>query len=511
MLPLPTRKIRSTFSALSFLFILGQSNEAFSQGLFAGAKGARAAGRAGAFAVKADDLMAAEYNPAGLSKLEATTFQLGNRFGYNMASFHRFATYEQVGVGPAGNPVPGGDFVTFDKVQNETPWQLLDPLFGVGSNFGTKNFGAALIAYAPPGAGRVKFPAPPLTGDNVENPNSKAGQRFMMIERNAQILVYGLGASYNIADVVRLGATFQWVAVPKIEYSLTVSPVAGLANEAASTSLDQISEIEAKDLFTPNLVLGAIVTPAKWLELGLSAQVIPTKIGAKGTIGVKAANSGNEATITRVDPNTGYAVPANDITLDIPLPMWFRLGARYVADKFDVELDAAYYTWSRVDALQMRSNGLQANQLAGTIPIDDVSVEKNWKNAFMLQLGGDYKVIDDTLTLRAGVGYESPVSDQAYQHVDFATGAHITAALGTSIFFHHFEVAMAYQMRRQFRVTVEPGEGKVYQVAPDNQCVPPYDVNSPFCALDGQPSPTVNEGIYNSANHFLSLDMFYRF
>src|SRR5690606_3696279 len=59
----------SCLGAACFSAVLISSQVAEAQGLFAGSKGARVAGRGGAYAAKADDLAAVEYNPAGLTKL----------------------------------------------------------------------------------------------------------------------------------------------------------------------------------------------------------------------------------------------------------------------------------------------------------------------------------------------------------------------------------------------------------------------------------------------------------
>jgi hypothetical protein len=63
-------------------------------GYFPGTYGARSLGRAGAFSVKADDLSAATWNPAGLARIEGTLLQLGNRAGYHALEFTRAPTLD---------------------------------------------------------------------------------------------------------------------------------------------------------------------------------------------------------------------------------------------------------------------------------------------------------------------------------------------------------------------------------------------------------------------------------
>ena len=52
-------------------------------GYYSGTLGARAAGRGGAFAARADDLTAVSHNPAGLANLDGTEIELGNILSYN--------------------------------------------------------------------------------------------------------------------------------------------------------------------------------------------------------------------------------------------------------------------------------------------------------------------------------------------------------------------------------------------------------------------------------------------
>lgn len=496
----------SCLGAACFSTVLISSQVAEAQGLFAGSKGARVAGRGGAYAAKADDLAAVEYNPAGLTKLGTTTLQLSNRFSYNMTTYTREAAYEDADVTAANR----GQYVQFDRVKNGQPWQALDPLIGVGSNFGLKDFAAALVAYAPPGSARMSFPQG--ASNSLQDPRylSTGGQRYMMVEREAEILIYALSAAYKYKNIFGVGATAQWIHVPRLNYSLVVAPtLVGNGGDQVRSQLDMVSQVEAKDPFTFNAIFGAWVKPTPFLEFALSGQVIPAEINAKGTIRLETANNGAPLTTSR------NGVPANDVELNVPLPMWGRFAARYIKEdqgefKYDIELDLTYHTWSRVKTLSLTSNGMIAQLPAGELAVGDVEIEKQWHNGLTVQLGGDVAVIPKRLTLRAGAGYESAIADPSYSHVDFATGHHLSGAVGGSVYLGHFELAMAYAYRHMLPVSTTAQEGKVYQVNPGNPCLPPY-TDTMRCPVPGQPSPTVNGGTYNAFNHFLNVDVLYRF
>src|SRR5437763_7716728 len=130
------------------------SSAAADGGYYSGALGARAAGRSGAFAARADDPTAVHYNPAGLAEIGGTVFMVGNRDSYNEYTYTRAPTDDWAHLMANGDPTR----VNFAEVRNSTPGQGLEPLFIVASNLGLRDWGFALGAFAPPGASKFTFP-----------------------------------------------------------------------------------------------------------------------------------------------------------------------------------------------------------------------------------------------------------------------------------------------------------------------------------------------------------------
>ncbi len=92
------------------------------------------------------------------------------------------------------------------------------------------------------------------------------------------------------------------------------------------------------DAFTFNAILGGWVRPAPFLELGLSGQIIPADITTNSQLSITSLNPALPGTISL----TRNGLPANDVTVTLPLPIVMRAGARYrhlVEDRelFDVE------------------------------------------------------------------------------------------------------------------------------------------------------------------------------
>lgn len=472
-----------------------------SGGYYSGNKGARAAGRAGAFTAKADDLSAVYVNPAGLARLGTTVIQVGNRFSYNAHRYTRQPTLDWGNLQGGQPPV-----VSFPTVKNDVPLQALEPLLGVGSNLGLDNWGFALLAYAPAGIAREEFP---VTG----------GQRYMMVERESLVLDYSVSAAWKHREKLGLGATLQWIHLPRLKYSLVIdaTPFRRPANPVTSP-LDMRATVSGSDPFTLNAILGAWYRPVPFLEIGVAGQVIPSKFKTKSTLEVEPVSPTLQGGTLLQRNNT----PANDVELTLPLPLTARVGLRYrhlAEDRevFDLELDVGYESWSRVDDMVLETNGIIANLQdpayeGEQIPIGRVEIPKQWQDTLIVALGGDFAAIEELLTARAGVYYETPVAPPAYANVDFVSGKQLGAALGGSLYFGKLEVAAAYDYRHQLPLEVTEEEARVYQVVPGSTCVPPYtDTDLCHDAYVGQPSPAVNAGIYKAHSHAVSLDFVYRF
>jgi long-subunit fatty acid transport protein len=476
-------------------------------GYYAGTLGAHASGRGGAVVASTDGPAAAAYNPAGLAKVDGIVIQLGNTASYNGYSFTRAPTDDWGDLDQStGQPIRK----TFAPAKNGKPWQALDPLVGIASNLGRKDLGVGLAVFAPPGISRLDFPR-------------DGGQRYMMISREAMILEYVAALAWKYQDRFGIGASAQWIHVPRLNYSLVVDGAPAISAKTAnpvSSGYDIQADLSGSSLFTFNATLGAWYRPVPSFELALSGQVVPTDIVAKSTLSLRALGENLTAGKISTTRNVNGKWPiANDVTVTLPLPMVFRAGGRYrhlVAGRqvFDIELDVDYTTWSRAQHFTVATNGLNSFYQGEYRPIGDITIEKHWRDTVAFRLGGDYAVLPGRLTVRAGGYYESAVADPAYANVDFSGGPQVGGGLGASVFFGKLQVAIAYQLRVQPSVSVSEAGGRVYQQVPGSLCTAEHgakdDPTNCHPALLG-PSPVVNAGTYDATSHFLALDLLYRY
>jgi long-subunit fatty acid transport protein len=465
-------------------------------GYYGGALGARAAGRSGAFAARADDLTAVSYNPAGIANVGGLVVEIGNRVSNNGYAYTRAPTLDW------GNAMGGqAPTVSFDQVKNASPWQPAEPFISIGSNLGLKDWGFALSLFPNPGASKGDFPA-------------DGGQRYMMVSREAIFLNIAGTAAWKYHDVFGVGVTAEWIYVPRLNYSLVVdgTPFVQAGNPVTSP-LDMMANTSGSDPFTFNAILGAWFRPTPSFQIGVAGQVVPTSIETKSKL-----------VVTPVDPSIGGTLelrrndkPANDVNVILPLPLMARAGARYRhldggRELFDIELDVEYETWSRVKNFSVESNHLIATIDGVDVDLKTIYVPKYWNDTVAVKLGGDFAVVPGRWTLRAGGFYETAVADKAYSNVDFPGGAMFGGSLGTSVIFERFEIALAYQLRHMQSVSVTEQEGRVYQQVPKAACQPPYtDTGNCSPHYLGQPAPTVNAGRYAAVSHYLLLAVVYRY
>jgi long-chain fatty acid transport protein len=472
------------------------STAAADGGYYSGALGARAAGRSGAFAARADDPTAVQYNPAGLADIGGTVVMIGNRVSYNEYTYTRAPTLDY-GHPMNGAPPP----VTFAQVQNGSPWQGVEPLIIAASNLGLRDWGFALGAFAPPGASKFNFP-------------EDGGQRYLMLSREAIFLAYTASAAWKYHDVFGVGATAEWIYVPRLNYSLMIdgSPF-NMANNPVSSDLDMIADTKGSDPFTFNAILGAWFRPTPSLQFAAAGQVVPASIETNSTLTVTPINL-----TTAMPPMlTRNGKDASDVNVILPLPLMARVGARYrglagTREIFDVELDVEYETWSRVNQFTLDTHNLTATFQGTPVPLRQIAIAKHWRDTVAVKLGGDWAVIPDRLALRGGAFYETAVADPAYANVDFPGGPMFGGSIGSSVALGSWELAIAYQLRHQGQVSVSEADARVPQQAPASACaMHPGDSNYCDPNLIRTTYPVVNAGTYNATSHYLLLALLYRF
>ncbi len=480
---------------LSALLLLCLASPARAGGPEIGDQGAVAMGRGGAFAVRADDLSAIYYNPAGLARLSGTHFYYSHRVVYGEAEFRRARTLDWSG---ATHGVPR--LVGFEHVRNEEPLFALGPMAVLSSDLGLEEWGFAAGIYAPPAVGRLKFP-------------EDGPQRYMLIEQDVMMILYTLGAAWRPHERFAAGLSMAYVDVPNLAFEMVVDGnVSPKQVNPEKSRFDIRTRVEGEDRigFTGNF--GLWYEPVDGLQLALAGQFLPIQVNSKSRISLEAETLelDEEIAITK------DGIPDNRVTFSMTMPMKFRAGIRYVhrerdREVFDIELDIHYDLWSMMDRYTMDA-GITTEVMGQMLTIDQVIIEKNFRDTISVRLGGDYNIIPSWLTLRAGFFYESPAVRKGYAFLDAFSFHRFGPSGGFTLHLPHVDFSMAYTWLAQNVLVVTEEESKVYQQMPGNPCQPPY-TNTSLCNEHylGQPAASANAGTYRANYHLMNASLMVNF
>jgi hypothetical protein len=440
------------FSALHAL-------DARADGLDTPANGVAQMGRGGAWIARADDPLAAFFNPAAMVR---------NPNGAHIGSHLMFRSHCFERRGPDGQPVsPGGGL-------NAPPGPVCadiapfpNPQIGVTHRIGSR-VAIGFAAVGPHKHGKATWP------DVVEYPNKfgvpnaphPGPQRYMMLDDDAMLVYPTLSAAVAVRRDLSLGVGFVW-GIAKFGFS-------NMAAAVSSPSDDFNTDIKAKvtgfDGFIPGFVASALYSPTSRLDLAGTfrySDAIRSSIDLYAQSNYYTQGRVNEAAIN--DPANITDVK-NVGTFKFQIPMEARLGLRYhhpraglsrgqawlekhqgaardamSQDLFDVEVDLTYANTSVVDRIEIRmAEGTRINGTPGYVP-PNADVPRQWRDVLGVRLGGELVVIPDLIAVRAGGFFESKGVDDAYLSLDFHQGFKGGVGGGATLRLGMLDISAGYQ------------------------------------------------------------------
>jgi long-subunit fatty acid transport protein len=147
----------------------------------------------------------------------------------------------------------------------------------------------------------------------------------------------------------------------------------------------------------PTGIVGVLSHPLDWLEIG-AAFKFPMKIEADGTVHYQAPTA---------DLPESHLVPGRDrVTLRQTFPWMVRVGARYIHERFDVEVDFVYEGWSMLEGFEIDMDA-ELDDGISVQAMPDTQVPKNFRDAWSIRLGGDVEVWPGHLAVRVGGFFQS--------------------------------------------------------------------------------------------------------
>jgi long-subunit fatty acid transport protein len=492
--------------------------------------GSEQEGRGGAWVARASDPLATFYNPAGLAG-QPTRLTLQANLSTQHTCFTRVKASNDTtadGVSPGGTyPQVCNNGGIFPDPQLAFTYHLSDRI------------GLGIAVLGPSAVGQVTWP------EFTNGGSTPSPQRYLLVSTNALLLTPTIGVGWEVADGLRLGASFIFGTAPSIDF-VNIAP--GLNSDGVNpTNNDIRNELKVKDPFFPGFVLGAIWSPANNLDVaGWYKWISP--INAKGDVTteypVVNGTYGDTA-----EPYC-YTVPAgttpagmpvcgngNNAKVTVPIPMEAKLGVRYhkpradvpydahrrdpiAQDLFDVEADFTWANDSAFDYLEIHFPGtatgggiLPANPgIAGSTIPPNADVQHSFRDVFGVRVGGDYNVLPDKLAIRAGAFFETQAANSVYQNIDFDGAMRFGLALGGTLrLASAFDIMLGYG--HVFFGTLSNDSQQGLPALAGTQCLNGQTAGA-GCSYGGQAYRTawpVNLGTITSSINVINVGFSYKF
>ncbi|MFU8805044.1 MAG: OmpP1/FadL family transporter, partial [Bradymonadaceae bacterium] len=187
-------------------------------------------------------------------------------------------------------------------------------------------------------------------------------------------------------------------------------------------------------------------------------------------------------------------IQGDTMEMRVRIPYFARLGLRYFAPRFDVELAIVYEPWSSLENIEISPNDVELHGVPtiGSIPMQSQTLPQQFQNTVSIRLGGDYR-LHESWTLRGGYIFEpTAVPDE---------GASVFAADATK---HVFAVGGT---RRFDRLSLDALLSYVHMMDRDISGSKVYQINP----HDDDLRLVVGNGTYNSHYVLVGLGLNYRF
>ncbi len=396
----------------------------------------------------------------------------------------------------------------FEPVQNNGGW-FPAPFAAVSWDFGIENFAVALGAFGPSAYGA------PCIGNKQDGDCLSDGgaARNMVIGSDLLVAYFSAGAGYQFNNV--FGG----------QLSIGLTAMAAYLNTSFSSTFDadmdflppwqEDSENEAifyaNELtdWAPTGIIG-LAYARDGFRLGASYRP-PIKWEAKGKVTIDFPAYLNDL---------GAALNSDELSFNTWHAGSLRLGVGYEGGehpgrpelpRFDIELNATWEDWSRVEHFHIVLGGDVAlheirdpvDDSPTLLSLNDIYQPKNYQDVYSLRLGSSYAFLP-WLSGHAGGYFETAGQPDAYTNVDFVSWQRFAAGLGATLHLgKHFDLDLAYSFIGSPSRTVT--DGGVHNLIPLSSCTGP-DYNDPSCPAPGTPPGNPqNNGTWSTYSQIASV------
>lgn len=442
--------------------------------------GARSLARGGAIVAGVDDATAVFLNPARLVDDHA----YGVTGALTLALLEH--GFDRAGVDSTGAP--------YAPVAESGPPGLL-PLLAAKGSFGLEDWAFGLALHAPNAYGTREFP-------------TDGAQRYQLVDTDIQLFTTSVAVAWRPLPELSVGLALELVTLLRARIGMVVDGYWLQTTHADSGPYDTLAHIDVADPARFDVTLGLAWRPRDWLEVGLSARLLPVAFAADGAWTPRFLGED----IARLHEGGQLSVTESGVHLGLTLPPIVRLGVRLVgrdtpeaAPWGDLELDLVYEAWSVYERLDVRFDGALALAAAeNPLPLHPLDMPRAYRDTVSVRLGGSVRPGLEWLDLSAGAFYESAAAPPATTTVDTAAGHRLGFGIGATFQVGPVALTAAWVHAFELPVDVTEGQTDIVQQRPASPCVRPYDGSA--CTPRGVPSgPAVGAGRYTAGVDLVSF------
>ena len=427
-----TRVLGPAPRILSVLAVaIATQGTAFAGGLDFDLVGARAIGRAGTTTVSGDGGAALITNPAGMARSSSLRLQIGASLHDDDARFRGPAETESPTVADRSSPV-------------------LAPSAALQGALGPVVLGAALLEL-----GHLERLLPtPAFGQPPEEVERFFPHRYGGLQLSYRRRVAVAGAALRVGEWLGLGLSAGGSSIEVRELRRIWAGFGG-RDDLGSPTRDLDLAMSARDRLVPFATAGLLAAPPS----------LPVELAASLSWSADAFLDGVVA-VTRTsdarypEPMTDGAVAAE---LRLGMPITLRTGARYLGDRFLVEVGADL-TWLRTAGKlpTWRASGAAVLDETGEVgAIDNVPSLLAQRNHSALRAAVDFQIVPGLLWLTGGYARTSGGTGRAHISPGFGDVAGHTVSLGAEGTWNQITFALGLARRVSPSVTVATGESEV--------------------------------------------------
>ncbi len=330
-------------------------------------QGARAMGRASAFAASPSDPSAMFYNPAGLAMLDGTQIYVG-------------ATI----IAPSGEFEGAGPYPPAGTTETQASQIFTPPNIYISHRLNDKVV-LGLGVHAPFGL-----------GTEWENPASFTG-RYLSTKTDIAGVSINPTVAFSVSDQLSIGVGVD-IRVSKLtldRYSLYDATALGLGifHNVATAELE--TDMASAIGFNGGLLFKA----SDQITLG-AAYRAAVDVEYEGTATIAL---GTPTNVPPIDGALAAMVGDHDVTTSIAYPSVMTFAVAFKAtDQLLLEVDVNLTGWSSFEQLVVKG-----------LPTGTETIEEDYEDSMTIRVGAEYWK-DDTLALRAGFLYdETPVPNKS--------------------------------------------------------------------------------------------------